>query len=557
MVDTHDTVPTMEPCRAETLNLQLWSNKMFKWKKIGVNKSGQLKPKLSVSMILGYVCLFVAILAMAFLGVGSGSGRGRGGLSGAVAKVDGTEVTHSEFVYAYEGFKRQYSQYGMNLPNLAKFVINMLVEQKINVKLMESAGVFAPKSQIEENVLSQLKAYTAPGESSADVVDKLKKHGITEAQLVQDASDKIIQERYDQVTDSLSIIGDEELKESFNLDYTMYNVSFIKVDPSSVKVNVSDKEVSSYLADENNKSKIKSYYDQNTDKYNIPKKVSIRQILVTHKDSSSQGKAFSRGGEDSDQNPGARLTKEAAKRKATNILKEIQGGKNFDAVAKEKSMDKQSSSKGGFIGFVSKEELPSSIADTVFSLEVGKISDVLESEQGFHIIKVESVQDKVEKSLPDVQTEIARILLEQEKTPTLVKETATKVLADVKAGKTPSSKLSWKDTEEYPMTETDIPGIGNSDSVREAIFTLKTKGSIYNDLVSDRDSFYILKLKSIKIPTDKDFDKEKATYKQKLTSQKKNYILSTVREQYREDMSKKIWTNPAYLALDNQSEAQE
>ena len=39
---------------------------MFKWKKIGVNKSGQLKPKLSVSMILGYVCLFVAILAMAF-----------------------------------------------------------------------------------------------------------------------------------------------------------------------------------------------------------------------------------------------------------------------------------------------------------------------------------------------------------------------------------------------------------------------------------------------------------------------------------------------------------
>ena len=530
---------------------------MFKWKKIGVNKSGQLKPKLSVSMILGYVCLFVAILAMAFLGVGSGSGRGRGGLSGAVAKVDGTEVTHSEFVYAYEGFKRQYSQFGMNLPNLAKFVINMLVEQKINLKLMESAGVFAPKSQIEENVISELKSYTAPGESSADVVEKLKKHGITEAQLVQDASSKIIQEKYDQITDSLSVIGEAELRESYNLDYTMYTVSYIKVDPSSVKVQVSDKEVSSYLADENNKSKIKSYYDQNSAKYNIPKKVSVRQILITHKDSSLKNSATAKGAQDEDQDRGSRLTREAAKRKAGNILKELQGGKSFDAVAREKSMDKESSSKGGFMGFLTKEDLPAAIGDKVFSMEVGKLSEVLESDQGFHIIKVESVQDKVEKSLPDVQTEIARILLEQEKTPTLVKDLAQKTLADVKSGKSPSSKLAWKDTEEYPMTDADIPGIGNSDSVREAILTLKTKGTIYNDLVSDKDSFFILKLKSIKVPTDKDFEKEKATYSQKLSSQKKNYILATVREQYREDMSKKIWTNPAYLAIDKQQEGEE
>lgn len=528
---------------------------MFNWKRIGVNKSGQLKPKLSVSMILGYVFLFIAILAMAFLGVGSGSRNGPGGLTGPVAKIDGTEVTQKEFIYAYEAFKNQYSAYGASLPDLSKFIINMLVEQKINLKLIESAGVFAPTGEIEEDVMSNLKAYKGSNETLSQTVDKLKKHGITEAQLVQEASNKIIQDKYDEITDSLAVITDEALKESFDLDNTKYTVSYVKVEPSSVDLKLSDKEVQAYLNDENNKSKIKAYYDQNSSKYNIPKKVSIRQILITHKDSNLPEKP-SYAKQSEEPNKGAKLTKEAAKRKATNILKELKDGKSFDLIAREKSMDEASSSKGGFKGFLTKEDLPSSIQDTVFSMEVGKLSDVLESDQGFHIIKIESIQDKVEKSLPEVQTEIAKTLLEQEKKPALVKDTAQKTLDSIKAGKKLPAKLAWKDTEEFAMTDSSIPTLGSSDLIREAVFSLKKNGQIYKDTLADKDSFYIIKLKSIKIPTKKDFEKEKETYHQKLTSQKKNQILSTVREQYKETMSKKIWTNPAYLALGKQEEEQ-
>ncbi len=74
---------------------------------------------------------------------------------------------------------------------------------------------------------------------------------------------------------------------------------------------------------------------------------------------------------------------------ADEILAELEGGKDFSKLAKEKSEDYLSAENGGNIGFFVRGEMVAPFEDAAFNLEVGEISDVVETEYGYHIIKVE------------------------------------------------------------------------------------------------------------------------------------------------------------------------
>ena len=63
-------------------------------------------------------------------------------------------------------------------------------------------------------------------------------------------------------------------------------------------------------------------------------------------------------------------------------------GERFDPLAVAYSEDRASATKGGELGFRSREELVKSFADVAFSLKEGQVSQIVESEYGFHIIQM-------------------------------------------------------------------------------------------------------------------------------------------------------------------------
>jgi peptidyl-prolyl cis-trans isomerase C len=79
---------------------------------------------------------------------------------------------------------------------------------------------------------------------------------------------------------------------------------------------------------------------------------------------------------------------------AKAIKAEIDAGKDFAEVAKEKSKDPGSGAEGGDLGWFTKEQMVPEFADTAFSLDVGQVSDPVKSDFGWHIIKVEGKRDK-------------------------------------------------------------------------------------------------------------------------------------------------------------------
>jgi parvulin-like peptidyl-prolyl isomerase len=79
---------------------------------------------------------------------------------------------------------------------------------------------------------------------------------------------------------------------------------------------------------------------------------------------------------------------EEIRRKAEKIVAEARAGADFEELVKEHSEDPGSKSKGGLYANFQRGRMVKSFEDAAFSVPVGEISDVVETQYGFHIIKV-------------------------------------------------------------------------------------------------------------------------------------------------------------------------
>jgi len=86
--------------------------------------------------------------------------------------------------------------------------------------------------------------------------------------------------------------------------------------------------------------------------------------------------------------PDAEKAKLEAKEKLLEIRNRILNGESFTTLAALYSEDRASAIKGGELGFRSREELVKAFADAAFNLQKGQVSQVVETEYGYHIIQL-------------------------------------------------------------------------------------------------------------------------------------------------------------------------
>jgi parvulin-like peptidyl-prolyl isomerase len=101
---------------------------------------------------------------------------------------------------------------------------------------------------------------------------------------------------------------------------------------------------------------------------------------------------------------------EAARKKAEDIHEKAAKGADFGDLARQFS-DDDSKGKGGELGEFSPRELNDSIEAAVAKLKAGDISEVVHTQFGFHILKLEAHQKPGSQSLADVKPQIREKLL--------------------------------------------------------------------------------------------------------------------------------------------------
>ncbi len=102
--------------------------------------------------------------------------------------------------------------------------------------------------------------------------------------------------------------------------------------------------------------------------------------------------------------------KSAASRKIKSILKKIKGGADFAEMAEKNSDDKASAERGGDLGAFARGMMVPSFEKAAFDLAVGEVSDVVETDFGYHIIKVEEKRAASKLRLDDVKNDLADYL---------------------------------------------------------------------------------------------------------------------------------------------------
>ena len=133
------------------------------------------------------------------------------------------------------------------------------------------------------------------------------------------------------------------------------------------------------------------YYKKNQKDFWEEGKVRARHILFISERGSSENR------------------RRAKLRQAKKVLSEIRKGSDFSKLAIKYSED-VSASSGGDVGFVKRGKMVREFEEAVFSLKPGQISDIVETEYGYHIIKVDEVLPGKTLTLKDVKNRIHKIL---------------------------------------------------------------------------------------------------------------------------------------------------
>lgn len=99
--------------------------------------------------------------------------------------------------------------------------------------------------------------------------------------------------------------------------------------------------------------------------------------------------------------------------KAEQLLAKLNSGVDFAELAREFSEDKASAVKGGDLGYFSKGQMVPPFEKAAFSLEKDKISSIIQTEYGYHIIKVLDHKPAEELEYSDVREEVKQLLGQQ------------------------------------------------------------------------------------------------------------------------------------------------
>ena len=107
--------------------------------------------------------------------------------------------------------------------------------------------------------------------------------------------------------------------------------------------------------------------------------------------------------------------REAAKAKAEQLLAQLkQSPDSFAELARKHSQDPGSAAKGGDLDFFSRGAMTKPFEDAAFALKKGETSGVVETEFGFHILRVTDVKAPKQRSFEELRPELEAQLRNQE-----------------------------------------------------------------------------------------------------------------------------------------------
>ncbi|MFZ6861415.1 SurA N-terminal domain-containing protein [Undibacterium sp. Ji67W] len=383
--------------------------------------------------LMQFLLLLIIFPSFAFFGIESYT-RSQAAAGAVVATVGGQSVMQAELDAALrdqlEKFRQSYgAQFDpklMNTPEVKQNVLDELISRKVVAAEVKNNKLSITNQTLQQSILANPGLIKADGSFDTEKYKNiLASRGMSPAMYEQNLrQDMALQQLIDSVQNTnivpkavaerIALIGEQE-REVQALTFKASDfISQVKVTDEMVKA-FYDKNAAQFeipelikaqyvvlsneaLADQISVSdaEVQEFYKNNAKTYSVDEQRRASHILIAvAKDASAADKA-------------------KAKSKADALLADLR--KNpaaFAKLAKENSQDPVSAERGGDLDFFGKGAMVKPFEDAAFKLNKGEISDVVQSDFGYHIIEVTDIKAASIKPLDDVKAQIAADIKKQ------------------------------------------------------------------------------------------------------------------------------------------------
>ncbi|QOJ24299.1 MAG: SurA N-terminal domain-containing protein [Gammaproteobacteria bacterium] len=373
------------------------------------------------------VQVFMGLLILPFLFWGIESYRNTG-REGYVAVVDGEEISRREYEQALrDHHERMRSMLGANFDSamldtfeVKNSVLERLIQQRLLYREAAGNGFTVLDSQIVKTI-RDVPAFQKDSKFSKQQYEQLlRSQGLTPAIFESRVRQELLlQQLLDGYSDN-----------AFAPKVVAEKVHYL----SEVKREISQSQITpeQFLAQllVPEETDIAAYYDKHKADFDLPERARIEYLVLSldavAKNETVSDEAvttyFSEHQEEFGQPEERKAShilisaaadatdeeKQAAREKATGILEQVkQSPEQFAEIAKKSSDDPGSAMRGGDLGFFGRGVMVKAFEDKIFSMQLDEISDIVETDFGFHIIKLTAIKEEKRPNLDEVREQIA------------------------------------------------------------------------------------------------------------------------------------------------------
>jgi parvulin-like peptidyl-prolyl isomerase len=280
--------------------------------------------------------------------------------SQAVASINGIEVTQEEvdeyvnFILSQDPEGGQYLT-EEDMKELEINIIDSLLVVKLLEQYAENNNITATQEEIDLQMGSIISSYESESAFEAD----LKEKGVKRSFLEKELKNQILR----------------------NKIYTEATMEVIVTEEQS-----------------------KKYYDENIDtQFTSPERIRVSHILSI----------FPWIQDDSiEENEQGR---KEARDKIEFVQEQLENGAEFGDMAREYSDDTSNSADGGDLGFITRGQMVEAFEEAAFALDIDEVSGIVETEFGYHLIKVFDREEGGIQPFEDVKDDISTYLAEMGK----------------------------------------------------------------------------------------------------------------------------------------------
>ncbi|TXF11244.1 SurA N-terminal domain-containing protein [Pelomicrobium methylotrophicum] len=371
------------------------------------------------------VVLILIIIPFALWGVESYRMSGN---TAEVAEVDGTAITQREFEEALreeqerlrEALRGQVDASMLGSAQLRQAVLEQLVQQRLLLTRARALGFAVPDAQLVD-LIKNIETFHKDGQFSQERYEfLLRQRGLTPV---------VFEERVRQEV-MIRQLGDP---------FSGFDFVTKPIVERIIRIAEQKREVSQYtLSTEQYLSRVsvdeaaaKGYYDSHAGEFRVPEQVKVDYLVLSPDTleakvqvSEDEIKAYYESHKAEFGAPeeraashilvkvGAGASSEeraAARKKAESILAQAQKDPGrFAELARKYSDDPGSAGKGGDLGLFQRGTMVKSFDDAVFSMKPGEIRGPVESEFGYHVIKLNEIKESTVRPLAEVKQAIER-----------------------------------------------------------------------------------------------------------------------------------------------------